>query len=155
MARIHWHYSGDISIENGGTFYDLSNWHSMGYATALRVVPCSDAGGPDNEFWLEELTVNRQYDDKVRSAIDTIGMRFDHYENKSKAQQAHILFDACLSYGFYDQLVSKRIRIGKAEVRTRCGWDHDIKPDEILRGNVSLDRYVRKCLNGTVEFWSY
>lgn len=147
MARTHWHYSGDVNLEHGGVFYDLSNW-SHGYASAYRVVPCSDAGGPDNEFWIEELTVNRQFGRKeITQALDCIGMQGTKYEALTRARQAHVLFDALLSYGRYDQMNSRRVRIGKEPDKwsLKPQWDNT-EPDIILRGNTSLDRYVRRCL---------
>jgi hypothetical protein len=49
-------YSGDLNIEHGGFFYTLDNF-DRGYVDAVRVTPCSDAGGPDNVFWIECLSV--------------------------------------------------------------------------------------------------
>ena len=141
-----WYYSGDINLEYGGLFYRLDNI-KWGYADALRVTPCSDAGGQDNAYWIEELTVNlpddkrhpeRREDILASCGIDTLP--------KGRAG-LHMLVDACVGYGSYDIEQSDVVQIGKAPdvVGTRCDI---VRPTVILRGNASLRRYVRKRLAG-------
>src|ERR1700685_3511801 len=54
MAK-RWHYMGDINLEYGGYF-----WREDGaddYVLCVRVTPCSDAGGPNNLFWIEQGSI--------------------------------------------------------------------------------------------------
>ena len=48
MAKYRWNYNGDINLREGGFF-----WREDGqddYVLAVRVTPCSHAGGPCNLF---------------------------------------------------------------------------------------------------------
>lgn len=77
MKRRHWHYNGDVNIEHGGFFYDLSTFE-QGYVDVVRVVPCSDAGGPDNYFWLQKLNAVIYSTRPFAGKGDTIEMRRAH-----------------------------------------------------------------------------
>ena len=57
VKRRHWFYSGDINIEHGGVFYNLDPFED-GYVDAVRLQPCSAAGGPDNCYWIEHLSIS-------------------------------------------------------------------------------------------------
>lgn len=181
MAK-RWFYSGDADIENGGFFYDLSNFDDLGYAQAVRVTPCSDAGGPDNVFWVEMLSVNTGDKDAIRLAYSGVGddvqtrrahrtlhhdpnlgslnklierieqaldccgwdRQLKEWDALTWAQKRHVVVDACVSYGHYDQESSEMVSLGKPEfTRNREGeW----KPDKVLRASASLRNYAKgKC----------
>lgn len=133
------YYSGDVNLEYGGVFYSLAN-AQYGYASAVRVTPLSDAGGPDNQFWIEPLTINFKRDAlQTKSMLACIGL-----ENEP-APNAHVLIDAALAYGFYDQEAVETVQIGAASGLPAV--------DTVLRANASLRRYVWKnyCAYGALE----
>lgn len=57
IKRKVWHYSGDVDIAHGGMFYNMDDIEN-GYADAVRVTAVSDAGGPDNMWWVERISIN-------------------------------------------------------------------------------------------------
>lgn len=138
------HYSGDINIEYGGMFYTLKDW-KWGYVNVVRVTPCSDAGGPDNCFWVDRLTVNIREGEKLRPIIETMGHVGNpewHDKGMTPAQWCHYLVDAHVAYGAYDTDSSTMVRIGKPDP-FYSGREGEFVPDIILRGNTSLRNYVR------------
>lgn len=140
MARLI--YSGDLNIEHGGMFYSLQTWKND-YVNVLRVVPCSDAGGPDNCFWIEHLTVTIQNDaTKRQSALDVIGVDAEAFKKMKPAARRHALIEAHVSYGYYDTEQSTIVRIGKPD--TFYSGRDTFEPAEVLRGNTSLERYARE-----------
>lgn len=113
------HYNGDINLEHGGYFYTLDNL-KYDYADAWRVVPMSDAGGPDNQFWLEELTVNLPTEPaRINNVLGVCGYECDCDNLPSKRAKQIMLLEACVAYGSYDQTSSVAIRIGKNESTAR------------------------------------
>jgi hypothetical protein len=135
-------YSGDVNCKYGGFFYCLTNWQ-YDYADALRIQPCSDAGGPDNLFWLERLTVNIPKDDAKRNAaLDCCGSRAE-YDKLTEAQKRHALIDACIAYGYYDVDSTSVIQVGATMEKPRPEFG-PITVDVMLRGNASLYLYARR-----------
>jgi hypothetical protein len=142
----HWHYTGDVSIEHGGTFYHFDDF-KYGYVNAWRVQPCSDAGGPDNEFWIEELTViiDPHGSTQRRQCMACVGLTTAQLHEATRYQRRHMLFNAALSYGRYDQLRTTHIRIGKKAPYDQ-GWDDTTTPVQ-LPHNTSLYRLMRRTIN--------
>lgn len=144
-------YSGDININYGGYFYNLSCWH-WGYVDVVRVVPCTDMDGPDNLFYVQKLTVNLQKGAKLANVIRTCG--FDSLNLLPKgAARKHALVDCHLSYGTYDVCDSELIQIGKhanigakSEYGQRDKSYFDATNARVLRGNTSIARYARSVL---------
>jgi len=133
-------YFGDIDIQNGGYFFNTSNAR-YGYVDAYRVTPCSDAGGPDNEFWVEALTVTLPDDAAgIKRVLDGSGWLPDDLP-KAKAARLAMLTDACIAYGEYDVGTSEHVRIGKQE-KCPSMWEAS-EPHKILRAGSSLRNYVR------------
>lgn len=145
------HYSGDINIEHGGVLYSLANAHYH-YADAVRVTAVSDAGGPDNQFWVERIVVNFPTDpDGVKQVLDCIGVTMEEYKALSRARRLHALVDACIAYGKYDQDKSEVVQVG-AKVDPFWSAEHHggfdpVKVDVVLRGNASLKRYARNQMD--------
>lgn len=176
--RKHWHYQGDVNIEHGGMYYCLDGF-DQGYAECVRVTPCSNAGGPDNTFWIEQLTVDigdhallafsgvgpdaatRRADRVLRLELNAPGdavsraiirieaaltcrgwdTQLDKWDKLTEAQRRHVIVDACVSYGRYDQQSSEMVSVGKPEfTRNREG---DWEPAITLRANANLREYVR------------
>lgn len=147
MQRRFWHYSGDANLEHGGFYYCLASWR-WDYVDVLRVVPCSDAYGPDNEFWIEWLTVNLPRGYERTKRLEQIENDYaSAHKSLTRTQLRHALVDWAVGYGAYDQRESCRIRIGtnpdKRSLKPQWG---NTEPDQILRGNTTLERFVRRCL---------
>lgn len=145
----HIHYTGDMDITCGGTFYNLAAFRKWGYAQAVRVTPCSDAGLADNEFWVETLTVNRQSEQREREAIDSLGWIDNEAEMgpKNRAQYWHLLFEALLSYGHYDRDECKAVRVGKPQKGREPNQGERLADSVItdqLRGNACIRRFAFK-----------
>lgn len=147
--RRFFFYSGDINIEHGGFFYALDTWKD-GYVDVVRVTPASDAGGPDNVFWIDVLTVNIPKGEKLKEALESCGwLSGDQgvmYNKMTLAKRKHVIVESCVMTGVYDQHSSQMIRIGPPDpfhVKSKDKeWDAPIK----YRANVSLRNLAReKC----------
>lgn len=142
-ARIH--YSGDTNAEHGGHFYTLNcmHWH---YANVVRIQPCSDAGGPDNLYWIESLSVNIPDvgSDRFNSALSVYGMGLENYKKMSRAARRHFLVDACLAYGLYDKHDSEVVQVGKMDEYNQIALDSfgPIEVTQTLRGGSSIRNYA-------------
>lgn len=144
-------YSGDVNIQNGGYFFSLGDWQD-GYADVVRVMPCSEGGGQDNCFWVEELTVH--VPDDLSQTLLCLGLALDAQGNIVEKSRHNIVaapgteafqsvvIDACVAHGNYDQDSSLCVSIGKPDP-SYSGID-PVTPDLVLRSDASLDRYVRK-----------
>lgn len=144
----YFYYYGDIAIENGGTYYALDTWKD-GYADVLRVTACGDAGGPDNEWWIEQLTVSfdpKRYtkDPDIDSCLKVIGSDLAQISGMRSKPRRRLVIEACVAYGKYDVIQQRAVRIGKEQAGGReWGGNPGI---EQLRGNTSLKRVVRDML---------
>lgn len=130
------YYSGDINIEHGGVLYTLENM-KYGYAEAVRVTPCSDAGMSDNVYWVEQLTINIQTDPaKLESILEPGGYGTETIND-------HHLVDAHLTWGSYDKDGAKTVQLGKRQ----SGFGEVVRNvDVILRANASLRTYAENAL---------
>jgi hypothetical protein len=135
MTNHQWHYCGDISLAYGGYF-----WREDGaddYVLVVRVTPCSDAGGPDNLFWIEEgsLYIPDNRPDELKSALDCCGYK---EEKPSRA----VVVESLIAYRGFDHDPATVVRFGPAQP---AGHEFgSIEPDVILRANASLKNYVKK-----------
>jgi hypothetical protein len=129
-----WNYNGDVSLSYGGYF-----WREDGaddYVLVVRVQPCSDAGGPDNLFWIEQGSLYLPDDaDKRRCALAACG--WDKEESPCRA----MLVDAFIAYGGIDRDRTVVVRFGPAQPAGREFGT--MEPDVILRANASLKNYVK------------
>lgn len=175
LKRPFWHYSGDINIEHSGMFYNLATFEG-GHVECWRLQPCSDAGGPDNCYWIEHLVViihdgwknafwgvgttvsarraHRALHDmdsaeRTESALACIGYdspdMLADWDKRTLAERKHIIFEACIAYGHYDQESVTLIRVGPNQEGIAAGKDR-YDPETVLRSNTNLHNYVRgKC----------
>lgn len=146
--KANWHYSGDKNPDYGGFWYKLDNW-GFGFADFVRIAPCSDAGGPDNWYWVETGTIHG-LDDAIKAAdaIKTCGYQ-DLIKESSTARKKHLLIDAYMSYGHYDIDINLLVQIGKEidpYYSENGGFDLSRGPDVVLRGDARIGNYVRKNL---------
>ena len=132
-----WNYCGDVSLAYGGYF-----WREDGaddYVLCVRVQPCSDAGGPDNLFWIEQGSIYMPDEaDKRRRALQCCG-----YENEVNPPRA-MLVDAFIYYQGIEMDCrngSTVVRFGPPQPANREFGE--MKPDVILRANASLKNYVK------------
>lgn len=148
-------YSGDVDLCNGGTFFlvNAKDREDYGFRSAVRVTPCSDAGAQDNAWWVEELTVIKpRNDQELKSVLDVCGWRIGEdgnlwdyscapFAKKGTASFRNAIQEARVSYGLYDIDRSITVQIGKT---SEFHSGDTVTPDETLRGNCSLARYVRR-----------
>lgn len=133
-----WHYMGDVNLCEGGAF--IQEGDRPDYCNAVQVTPCSDAGGPDNWYWIESGTVYLGNAQHVQSALKCC-------DTASDAPQWEQGYAVLLYAGIdCDSWQGRRIvQIGAK--RGDCDswqWDTDTQCDIVLRGNTSLRRYVRR-----------
>lgn len=139
MTAHKWNYNGDLNIHEGGYYWREDG--SEDYVCAVRVTPCSDAGGPDNLFRVEAGTVyiggSSERDVQRRaSALACIGI-----DAPEEAQRRDIV-EGLMAYGGMDDREETVVRIGKPQEQESGGWSP--LPDVILRGNASLRRYIKR-----------
>lgn len=130
-----WQYIGDINLRHGGYY-----WREDGaddYVLAVRVTPCSDAGGQDNLFQIESGSIYIGTDaTRIASALDCIGATPD------TATRAQVV-DALLAYGGIETDSETIVQIGKRDTdASPNGWNPE--PDVTLRGNAKLRLYVKR-----------
>lgn len=144
--KKRWFYSGDVNLENGGFFYNLDNWQ-YNYVEAWRVVPYSDAGGHDNQFWLEELTVNiREPGPQLDSILGFCGYK-ETIRIETPRRRRHLLVDAHAAYGAYDQGRTRVIQIGPRPDEFYGGREEPLTPEIVLRSGTDLKKWLRKRVN--------
>lgn len=142
MAR-RFFYFGDVSIEYGGYFYCLDSWQ-YGYVDALRVTPVSDAGGPDNVFWIEGLTVNIPKGDRLRGALDCVGI--ESLASLPRATRRHAIVHACIGYGLYDADALATVQVGPDD--PFYGGRERFEVTHYLRASVNLRKLARRMAHG-------
>lgn len=98
-AETKWHYTGDVNLECGGMFIDISEW-KWGYASVVRVEDWESATGFTGTVLIEELTVNTRTSD-VRRAI----RYFDSpaWSKYGKTTSCLVIVVALVAYGSYDR----------------------------------------------------
>ena len=142
MSRPKWYYRGDINPEYGGVWYRLDNVQ-YGFADCVRITPCSDAGLPNNQFWVEILTVSLPDDDKMlRTVLDVCGRTVnDLPEDDSRWPQ---IIDACMEYGEYYTNHQVIIQIGSKVCAYYHGREPPLPPDVTLRSDAHIENYVKR-----------
>lgn len=140
MTCKRWNYSGDVNLEEGGFYWKEDD--ADDYVIAVRVTPCTDAGGPANLFWIESGSIYLGDKAKQDSSLSVIGV-----EPGEATRRDYV--EAALAYGgierdsYNGQVV---VQIGKVQEiidSWQFGTSKAYTPDVQLRGNASLARYVR------------
>lgn len=151
----HWHYVGDVNLENGGYFWREDD--ADDYVCVVDVTPCADAGGPSNLFHVETGSIYIPVNDRqsLFDALDCCGWKLadngdvilydgDVLPQKSKRWRAYVV-EACKAYHGLERGLGECVvvQIGKDEGPfVSNGWSPN--PDVILRGNAKLENYVRR-----------
>lgn len=110
MMATKWHYCGDVSLEYGGAYIDLSTWDD-GYCSAVRITDLDSACGFTGACMIEHVVINGTTDSKrIREALKCIGgpsalgaRNWHAIGNREtiKENLRHAIADALLSYGWY------------------------------------------------------
>lgn len=104
-----WHFNGDVNLEYGGAFIDLSNW-DYGYAECVRVTDLDRACGFTGAVLIEHVIINGLNDaERIRKACKSCG-NLDGVRNwhsigdkeTIKENLRHAIADALLNYGYFD-----------------------------------------------------
>ena len=96
------HYIGDVSLEHGGTFYDLSEW-KYGYVNALRVTDLDSGCGFNGAVMVERLTIITDNPDVIKSARECCGFETPgSLPGRTSADRKLIIADCVMHYGHYD-----------------------------------------------------
>lgn len=130
-----WHYIGDRNICEGGAYIQEGDWPD--YCNAVQVTPCTDAGGPDNWYWIESGTVYLGNAQHLASALEYC----DDSPNAPQWMQGYTM----LQYMGMD--TDSRVIVQIGAKRGDCDswrWDDTLEPEYVLRGNTSLRRYVKR-----------
>lgn len=104
-----WHYTGDVNLEHGGTFIDLSTWND-GYCSAVRVTDLDSGCGFAGAVLIEHIVINGTTDlARIRHAMQSCGYGADyHHRPPTISPEDHkrsirlMIADALMSYGHYD-----------------------------------------------------
>lgn len=109
--KSRWVFCGDVNLEYGGSFIDLSTWDD-GYCSAVRVTDLDSACGFTGAVMVEHVVILGTDDaDRIRKALDCVGgaaalgARNWHATGRSetiKENLRHAIADALLSYGCCD-----------------------------------------------------
>lgn len=104
-------YCGDVNLEHGGTFVDLSDWEH-GYCTAVRVTDLDSGCGFRGACLIEHVVISGTDDPKrIRQALGCVGgakslggRNWHRTGERSRIKEGlrHAIADALLSYGYCD-----------------------------------------------------
>ncbi len=108
MTGTQWDYCGDVSLEQGGAFIDLTTWDD-GYCSAVRVTDLDGGCGFTGAVLIEHVVINGTKDhDRIKAALQCVGglsARNWHRTGRRetiKHNLRHAIADALMCYGFYD-----------------------------------------------------
>ena len=142
LKTFRWHRFGDVDMTQGGGFYCFDNWPYS--VNIIRVTPCSDAGGPDNQFWVESGSIFMERGPhELRSARECIGLDDDAWNKLTRAQRRHALTEAALAYyGIESSSAKWTVQIGAKPDPNHSSSFTPLIPDYVLRANRSLEKYI-------------
>lgn len=104
-TQTKWEYMGDVNLEYGGSFIDLSTWDD-GYCSAVRVTDLDSGCGFTGAVLIEHVVINGTTDkERIRQAMH--GSDYHHRPptvspEDHKKNVRHMIAEALLSYGHYD-----------------------------------------------------
>jgi len=75
MTDNKWQYVGDVNIEYGGTFYDLTDWEH-GYVNAVKVTDLDSGCGFVGACLIEKITVLIDSEDENSKACECCGFNY-------------------------------------------------------------------------------
>jgi uncharacterized protein (TIGR02996 family) len=129
-----WTYSGDVNLEEGGVFFDLSTFKD-GYVDAVRVEPV-EIRGLSGAFWISRVVVNGTDDpERIAHAIRHCG--HEEFEMCGEEYRQGCIVDALLSYGDYEVDNTESVQTEDDEPMECDGWRAEKRIS-----NTSLEEYV-------------
>ncbi len=148
-----WMFNGDVNLEYGGSFIDLSTWQD-GYCAAVRVTDLGSGCGFAGAVLIEHVTILGVDDpERIRKALVACGGCSGRKRperttpNEWKQCVRHEIADALLFYGYsdpddgWDSYRSHHTEVVQCENDGPMKFD-GWKADKRLRGN-DLAGYVR------------
>lgn len=136
MSKHRWNYSGDVDIRQGGLFWREDD--ADDYVLAVRITPCSEGGGPDNLYYIENGSLYLPNDFvKRKSALGVIGVE-PGYETRAQLVEAFVAYHG-IDHSYDDG--EYVVQLSAKQETPRNGWSP--QPDKVLRGNASLKKFVR------------
>jgi hypothetical protein len=140
MAK--WVYRGDINIKYGGVF--ILDEGDEDFVSIVEVTPCSDAGGPNNLFWITKGSLYMPTDENRRkAALETVGW---YDEDGTEEHKRMCLIDGFLAYHGIDRDTEVVVQVGKRD--PFFDYDHGgfsmPEVDYQLHGNVNLRKWVER-----------
>lgn len=97
--KTDWKFSGDVNLEYGGTYFDLSEWDN-GYIDAVRVTDLDSACGFDGAVMIEKIVI--LVDEKYfAESLECCGWTTDDLDLETESGRL-MMADALLSYGHFD-----------------------------------------------------
>lgn len=144
-----WDFQGDVNLEHGGIFFDLSEWRN-GYVTAVEVRDLDSGCGFRGAVLIEERTITIDRPERHASALDAIGSTIlpngDIEDNGRVLSKGSRAWKLCIAYalnayGFHDLRRSEVLQLERDGPMQFGGW---IAADKRLRANANLRRYVQR-----------
>lgn len=149
ITRRRMFWSGDLNPANGGHFYTLEG-AKWGYVDAVRVCPCSDANGPENLFWIEQITVNLRKGKELDRVLDCVGASVAAMKEAGMTarQILHASIDAHIAYGAYDAGNTACVQVGPHDEHfNHREWSTGRATVDVqLRADACIGNYARKVL---------
>lgn len=144
-----YHYSGDVNLEHGGAFIDLSTF-AHGYCSAVIVTDLDSACGFAGAVMVEHVVINgTDNPERIRAALACQGGSHARGARKgqwSKEALRHMIAEALCAYGYrdpddswdgYASYHTEIILTDPTAPRTFEGWT----ADKVISGNLAA--YVR------------
>ena len=117
-------YIGDINLEYGGIYIDISDWED-GYANAVEICDLDSACGFTGAVFIRNLTlIKPRNETELNSVLSVVG-----HETK-KVSDLDVAY-AAFSYGLYDGEPEETIQLEDDGDMTFDEWGVDFKaPDD-------------------------
>lgn len=150
LATDRWHFSGDVNLEYGGAFIDLSTWDD-GYCDAVRITDLDSGCGFTGAVLIEHVVIlGVRERNRITEALKGCGYELTRGNQSPadfKQSLRHMIAEALMSYGFtdpddcWDGYRSHHTEVVQMEADGPMifdGW----KADKRLRGD-DLEGYVK------------
>lgn len=136
MNSFEWHYRGDVNLRHGGMYWREDRMED--HVFVAEVIPCSDAGGPDNLFHvrLGHLHIREDRDSREK-ALALIGVSSPE---EATREELVVAFHGYHELNADEALV---VRIGKTDPLW-SGRGESPAPDVVLRSGTSLRKWMTR-----------
>lgn len=137
MAKYH--YTGDVNLECGGSFFDLSTF-ADDYVEVIQVTDLGSAIGYDDAYLIERGSLYLGNPAHIKAALDSCGWINGDLDLATDDGKL-MLCEAVLGYMSADNYYRETVVIGRdADMMHREGW----KADKRLRAGTNLRNYVMR-----------